>query len=206
GYRPVAFSPDGSRILLEVYALFYGEICGFGVIGADGGEVTRVSIPDGVSGYCGEEAWSADGAAVLFLAGKAEGADAGPRLWRADAATGAAEPMVAEGTFAREPLGVAGGATRFFLARLTRDASGAITGATFVPAQVDAPGAAPAELDTPFDQRLNLALWEPDGAGVVVDVSGANERSVLRWLRLGAPSVDLPSADAAVSQAAWGAK
>ncbi|NTU83079.1 MAG: hypothetical protein HGA45_27535, partial [Chloroflexales bacterium] len=52
GYRPVAFSPDGSRILLEVYALFYGEICGFGVIGADGGEVTRVSIPDGVSGYC----------------------------------------------------------------------------------------------------------------------------------------------------------
>ncbi|HMQ30617.1 MAG TPA: hypothetical protein PKD53_07795, partial [Chloroflexaceae bacterium] len=72
GYRPVAFSPDGARVLLQVFSLFY-EDCGLGVIAADGGEVTRVSLPEGQGFFCGEEAWSADGAAVLFLAGATEG-------------------------------------------------------------------------------------------------------------------------------------
>ena len=204
GYRPVAFSPDGTRLLLQIYALAYGEICGVGVIAATGGDVTRVSLPADLAGYCGEETWTADGTAVLLLGGKATGDDAGPRLWRAELATGTVVPFVAEGTFARQPHGVAGGATRFFLSRLIRDASGAITGATFAPVQVDAPGTPPVELDTPFDVRLNHALWAPNGAGVLIDVDSTDGSTTLRWLRLGAPSVDLPGAEVAVRQWAWG--
>ncbi len=204
GYRPVAFSPDGTRLLLQVYALFYGETCGVGVIAATGGAVTRISLPADLVGYCGDETWAADSTAVLLLAGKATGNDAGPRLWRAELATGTVVPFAAEGVFVRQPHGVAGGAARFFLSRLIRDSSGATTGATFVPVQVDAPGTPPVELDTPFDVRLNRALWAPNGVGVVIDVNNADGNTTLRWLRLGAPPVDLPSAEVAVRQLAWG--
>ncbi len=204
GYRPIAFSPDGARVLVQVFSLFY-EDCGFGVMPAAGGEVTRVALPAGEAGYCGEEVWSADGDALLFIAGKGESEGGGPRLWRADAATGAAEPLAAEGSFARAPHGMAGGAVRYFIAALVRDASGAATGATFGPVELAAPGAAPTELAPPFDARLNLALWAPDGAGVALEVSdGDDERSSLRWLPIGGQPRDLPNADAAVTQMAWG--
>jgi hypothetical protein len=205
GYRPVAFSPDGGRILLQVYALFY-EDCGLGVIGADGGEVTRLSVPEGQSVYCDEEAWSADGSSVLFLAGTTQGEGSGPRLWRADSATGAAELLSADDDFARAPHGAPGGAARFFLADLLRDSTGAPTGATFAPAELTAPGAAPVELGPPFDQQLALALWAPDGAGVAVEVNEPNTGSALSWFPIGGDPVELASADPSTVQMAWGAQ
>lgn len=205
GYRPLAFAPGGSRLLLQVFSLFY-EDCGLGVIAASGGEVVRLSLPAGESVYCGEEAWAADGGSVLFLAGKAQGDDAGPRLWRADATTGAPEPLAAAGAFARAPQGMAGGAVRFFRAEPIRDQGGAVTGARFAPAELTAPGATPADLGPAFEDRLNLALWAPDGAGVVVETSDAEGRSSVRWLPIGAAAADLPAADATVAHAAWGQK
>ncbi len=205
GYRPVAFSPDGARLLLQVFSLYY-EDCALGVIAASGGEVTRLATPAGQSVYCGEEVWSADGASVLFLAGPTEGDEAGPRLWRADAASGAAEPMVAAGSFARAPHGLAGGATRYFLANLVRDPAGAITGATFAPAELAAPGAAPATLGPPFDRSLALARWAPDGTGVAVETNEPAVGSTLSWLPIGGEPVELSSADAATVQMFWGAE
>lgn len=203
GYRPVAFSPDGALILLQVYSLFY-EDCGYGVIAAAGGPVTRVALPEGVGGYCGEEAWAADGSAALVLAGTFEGAGSGPRLWRADPTSGAAEPLLAEGSFARAPHGMAGGAVRFFLAQLVRDSAGATVGATFAPAELAAPGAAPSPLAQPFDQLLDVALWAPDGAGVVYTVSAEDTAAGLRWQPIGGQPVELAAASAAITAAAWG--
>lgn len=204
GYRPIAFSPDGARVLLHVFSLFY-EDCGLGVIAADGGEVTRIALPEGVEVFCGEEAWSADGGEVIFLAGPIEGEGAGPRLWSADASSGVATPLLAEGAFARVPLGLPGGAVRFFVADILPGAGGGVQ-VTFAPAELAGPGAAPTELGQPFDQHLERALWAPDGAGAAIEVSDANNRSLLRWLPADGDPIDLSSADPAAVQLAWGAE
>lgn len=204
GYLPVAFSPDGSRLLVRVDSTFY-EDCTLGVMPAAGGEVVRVALPDGVGVYCGEEAWTADGAGVLFMAGPpATEPSGGPGLWRADAATGAAAALLPADSYARAPAGLPGDVTRFFLARVERDAAGAATGATFVPAEARPGASAAAELGPPIVEFLERALWAPDGAGAVVVVSTPERLSTLRWLPIGREPVTIPSTDQGVFGLAWG--
>lgn len=202
-YLPVAFSPDGSRLLVRVQSLFY-EDCSVGVMSADGSSVLRVALPEGVGGYCGEESWTPDGRAVLFLAGPREGPQAGPQLWRADAQTGAAELLLGGEVYARAPLGLENGAIRFYLARVERDAAGAVVGGSFAPAELAGPGAAPQELGPAFSDRLERALWAPNGVGAVIEV-GTTTGNELRWVPLQGDPLILPSTRDRVGGLAWGA-
>lgn len=204
GYIPEAFSPDGSRLLVRVDSTFY-EDCTVGVMPAAGGDVLRVSLPEGQGVYCGESAWTADGAGILFMAGPpATEPEAGPGLWRADAVTAAAAPLLPAGTFARAPVGLPGDVARFFVANIQRDAAGAPGGATFAPAEIRPGAATPAGLGAPFPEFLERALWAPDGAGAVVVVSSAEQQSILRWLPIGGEAVQLPSTTEGIFGLAWG--
>jgi hypothetical protein len=171
---------------------------------AAGGDVLRVALPESENVYCGEAGWSADGGAILFLAGPREGNDAGPQLWRADAATAAAAPLLAPATFARAPLGLPGGVTRFFLAMVERDASGMIVGASFAPAELGPQAADAATIGDGFTEQLLDALWAPDGSGAIVEVSGPELKSALRWLPVGGAPFELPSAEDSVGAMFWG--
>ncbi len=201
-YLPVTFSPDGAYLLVEVQSLFY-EDCGIGFMPAGGGEVLRVTLPPEVRSYCGEEAWTPDGRSVLFLAGPKEGPQAGPQLWRADAASGAAELIIGDDLYARAPIALANGAIRYFLARVERDAGGVVVGGSFAPAELAASGAPPRELGPAFSERLEVALWAPGGAGAVIEISG--EQGVeLRWNPIGGVATVLPSARERAGGLAWG--
>lgn len=203
GYRPVAYSPDGARLLVEAFSLFY-EDCGLALLPASGGEPILVVLPAGTVVTCGEAAWSADGASFLFLAGVAEGADAGPQLWRGDAATGAAQPLQALPAYARAPGAGLGAAARFFLVALTRDAAGTITGASFTPAELAAAGTTPVALGPAANDRLVRALWAPDGTGVVAAFSVNETGSELRWQPVGGEPVIIPGASDDPAGLAWG--
>jgi hypothetical protein len=85
-YFPVAFAPDGSRLLLG----------GYYPVG-EGGFVAFKQLPDGepvrASDGCCESAWSADGTAVL-IAGGTQIQDAYLGLWRADPASGKTTALI----------------------------------------------------------------------------------------------------------------
>jgi len=201
-YLPVAFSPDGDHLLVEVQSLFY-EDCGIGFMPASGGEVLRVTLPPDVRTYCGEAAWTPDGQSALFLAGPKEGPRAGPQLWRADAASGAAELIVGDDRYARAPIALASGAIRYFLARVERDAGGVVVGGSFVPAELAAPGAEPRELGPAFSERLEVALWAPGGSGAVIEID-TDQGVELRWQPIGGEATVLPSARERAGGLAWG--
>lgn len=201
GYVPLAFSPDGAQILVEVQSTFY-EDCTLGVMPAEGGEVRRVALPEGEQVYCGEAAWTADGDGVLFLAGPVEGIEAGPRLWRADTTMGNAQQL-AEG-FARAPIGLPGGATRFVQVEVSRDAAGTPTSVTYRPVELAAAGGELVGVGDTFSEPLEEALWAPDGSGIVVAVSTEEQPAVLRWLPMGGEVVELPTSDDGARGVAWG--
>lgn len=203
GYAPLAFSPDGARLLVTVDSLFY-EDCTVGTMPAGGGEVTRVVLPDSAQLFCGQAGWSSDGLALLFLAGPRESVDAGPNLWRADPSTGIAAPLMAPATFVRGPLSLPDGAVRFFLANVERDTAGTIVGASFVSAELAAGASTPTPRGDPFPELIARVLWAPDGAGAAAELGSDTERSLLRWIPFGEAPITLPSSEDGIAGMAWG--
>jgi hypothetical protein len=202
-YLPLAFSPDGASLLVVVDSLFYEE-CTVGVMPAAGGEVVRVVFPAEQRHYCGEAAWSADGSALLVVIGSREGSDIGPNLWRADPATGAAEPLLPPATFVRAPFSAPDNAVHFFLATVERDASDTIVAASFAPASLAPGSTTPAPRGDLFPERIERALWAPDGSGAVTELGGETVRSLLRWVPLDGAPLALPSAEDGIFDLAWG--
>jgi hypothetical protein len=195
GYRPFAISPDGKRLLVEVYSLYY-DGCGLGVLPLDGGDtVARLTVPQGTKTFCGEATWSPDSAAVYFLAGP----ESGPTIWRGDAASGATTAQAAPDMLARAPLQLASGALRLFQVR--RDPAGAMT---FTMADMATAQAAPAPLGAPFSARLGRVLWFPDGSGAVISVESADAEADLRWVPADGSPMSLPNTGQGIVGIAWG--
>lgn len=204
GYRPVAWSPDGTKLLIEIFSLFY-EGCSLGVIAAEGGEPARISTPEGIETYCGEAAWSPDSSTILLLAGPPL-AEGGPSVWRAAATGGQAEPLSGPDALARAPFAAPGGQARFFLVQIEgADATGNLF--SYTPVELTGPAATPDPLGEPFPDRLALALWAPDGSGAALVVEPAADPLALRWAPAGpGPSVDLPNTREGIRALRWGSE
>jgi hypothetical protein len=196
GYRPFALAPDGSHLLIEIYSIYYTG-CGLGVMPIGGGNLVRLEVPPGTKTFCGEAAWSPDGAAVYFLAGP----ESGPTIWRGDAASGATMALAAGTVLSRAPLAMPGGALRFFLVHRDQSGAGAMT---FALADLAAPQAAPATRSAPFSDSLGQVLWALNGSGAVISVEPTNAAADLRWAPADGPPVPLPNTSQGIGGIDWG--
>ena len=87
-YWPNVWSPDGSRLLIDV--AYFPEGGFLSVVDAAGGDLVDIISPEGI--VCCNPSWSIDGTTVYY-ANRAPGQIA-PGLWRADAATGESATLI----------------------------------------------------------------------------------------------------------------
>lgn len=194
-YRPFAWAPDGTGILVEVYSPFYFT-CGFGVLPAEGGAVARVALPADTESYCGEADWAPDSASVLFMAGP----ENGPTIWRYTLADGSAAPLGSNVGLARAPLACPDGATR--LVAIEMDAT---TGPLFTLAEFVEPAASLRILSPAIAERPLFVLWGATGEGAVMLLESAEGQVSLRWLPTNSSdSVSLPATRTGVTELRWG--
>jgi hypothetical protein len=193
-YRPFAWSPDGAQLLLEVYSPFYFT-CGPGVLPAEGGNVTRVALPEGVTTYCGEASWAPDSSTILFMAGPASE----PTIWRASLA-GDAAPLGAAVGLSRAPFALADNAARMISGTFDAAGNPAFTMVEFVDTAAPLRTLRPATNDRP-----TLLLWADTGAGAAALIESPEGQLSLRWLPAdGAESVSLPATRSGVTELRWG--
>lgn len=166
-YFPVAFAPDGSRLLLG----------GYYPVG-EGGFVAIKQLPSGepvrASDGCCESAWSADGTAVL-IAGGTQIQDAYLGLWRADPASGQATALIDSAKTSGSPLITA----PWLQPNGTLYAFAAITEAPAFDRvnQVQLQRVKPDGTLEPLSaERFGVgeALWAPSGSGAVVSTVSAS--------------------------------
>ena len=166
GYSPEEFSPDGSKLLVNV---FYYEAGTLGFYDLASGAFIKLSRPEGGLLCCNSQ-WTSDGSAV-YVASSVIGM-VEPGMWRFNAADGAAltllPPTNSDGSFnfADYPLLPADGQLRFFFANLPTIPEGR----TPLMLNQSAPDAVTGRMliyPETFS-AMNEALWSPDGSQIVV--------------------------------------
>jgi Tol biopolymer transport system component len=166
GYSPEEFSPDGSKLLVNV---FYYEAGTLGFYDLAAGAFIKLSRPEGGLLCCNSQ-WTSDGSAV-YVASSVIGM-VEPGMWRFNAADGAAStllpPTNPDGSFnfADYPLLPADGQLRFFFANLPTIPEGR----TPLMLNQSAPDAVTGRMliyPETFS-AMNEALWSPDGSQIVV--------------------------------------
>ncbi|NTV62377.1 MAG: hypothetical protein HGA65_02425 [Oscillochloris sp.] len=195
GYRPSAISPDGTRLLIEIYSLYY-DGCRMGVMAPSSGDIVHLTPATDLKTYCGDAIWSPDGMGIYFLVGTSQG----PSIWRADAASGAAQPLTSLSVLARAPWQMPDGALRFVL--VTRDVSAGKM--QFALAELALGQSAPTIRAAAFSEPLGQVLWAADGSGVVVSVVPTGKTADLRWVPVGGDPVSLPNTNNGIVDLAWG--
>ena len=166
GYSPEEFSPDGSKLLVNV---FYYEAGTLGFYDLASGAFIKLSRPEGGLLCCNSQ-WTSDGSAV-YVASSVIGM-VEPGMWRFNAADGSAltllPPTNSDGSFnfADYPLLPPDGQLRFFFANLptvpdghtplmlNQSAPDGVTGRTLIYPETFT--------------AMNEALWSPDGSQIVV--------------------------------------
>lgn len=201
-YTPLAWSPDGERLLMSAYP-------GIG----EGGVpiIKRIADQSRVVvdvACCGGQVWAADGA-TLFLSGGLWVQDAALGLWRVDAATGAATellPSTIDNKFALIgfPHPAPAGAVDVFMALAADppEVAPAARGPLIMTRVAPDGSRTPLRPNDRFD--IFEARWAPDGSGAVAIESVPNQDAGrLIWL----PADGDPAAPigAAGRQVRWGA-
>jgi len=166
GYSPEEFSPNGSKLLVNV---FYYEAGTLGFYDLASGAFIKLSRPEGGLLCCNSQ-WTSDGSAV-YVASSVIGM-VEPGMWRFNAADGAAltllPPTNSDGSFnfADYPLLPADGQLRFFFANLptipdghtplmlVQSAPDGVTGRTIIYPETFT--------------KMNEALWSWNGMQIVV--------------------------------------
>jgi WD40 repeat protein len=166
GYAPNEYSPDGSRLLVNV---FYYEAGTLGIYDLASDTFNKVSRPEGGLLCCNSQ-WTSDSSAVYVASSVIGMVD--PGMWRFSAADGSGTtllpPQNADGSFnfADYPLLPADGQLRFFFANLpaipdghtplmmVQSAPDGVTGRTIIYPETFS--------------AMNEALWSPDGSQIVV--------------------------------------
>jgi dipeptidyl aminopeptidase/acylaminoacyl peptidase len=212
GYYPISFSPDGSRILAARYSLQV-ELCELAIVPVAGGDPVRMRSPDpALRPTCGPATWSTDSSAVYTGFAPADGiytAIAG--LWRVDAATGEATPVVpasADGKqqVVRDPAYLRAGEISALVG--SADRLPQIGDEVTIPYQmvrIEAGSGQWSPLRPEMFTDAQQIAWAPDASGAIVQTLGENGRSTLVWYPAdGSPST--PVAEGVdLSGFAWGA-
>lgn len=199
-YAPLAWSPDGTRLLLSASSLFY-EGCGLVVKGLDGSPALPIAAPQGLTTSCVDASWSRDGAALYVKFGPAQAELSAAGLWRVDSRSGVATPLIpgeANGAFTlvAAPRQLADNRLYFFLATVTQLPSAIVQepGAVFTMYNAAADGVSErVALRESSNAFLVSVLWAEDGSGAVVSQM-TQDGQVLVWLPAnGGPALPLPA-------------
>jgi hypothetical protein len=185
-YQPLAWSPDGSTLLLHT-SMNMGPDGPGGDIGTNGLALydpgtsqSRDLLPIGQEWICAGPAWGLDGASVLCANNAAIGAPT-PALWRLRLADGgqeaiipAAEPLTATFSPRELPEGL------YVLAGSYQD-----SGLALMPQRIPPGGAATNQLPLPIQAGFDGGLWAPDGSGVIFGRPAAGANRTVVWQPLG---------------------
>lgn len=197
-YWPSAWSPDGSRLLLDF--AYWPEAGGMAILPAGGGQPVLLTSYDGP--VCCEAAWSSDGQAVYFANPYMGMFSSG--LWRANAANGQGVTLIAgdPGNDGNGPFNMPGypfqapdGWLYYFMAQSNLYPEGDFRMAMYRAAADAVTNQQRLRSD---DHLLGEALWAPDGsAALIVDYSAAPNayprRGRLIYLKAdGSPALLLP--------------
>jgi hypothetical protein len=176
GYSPKEFSPDGSKLLVNV---FYYEAGTLGIYDMATGAFNKLSRPEGGLLCCTSQ-WTSDSSAVYVASSVIGMVD--PGMWRFDAADGSGAtllpPLNADSTynFADAPLLAPDGQLYFLFANLP-DIPPNHTPLMLVRSGSD--GVTGREVIYPDTfTSINEALWAPDAGGIVLVESGSPENWV----------------------------
>jgi hypothetical protein len=93
GYMPLAWSPDGKKLLLQAYALGV-EVCHAAVKDIASGKLVTIQAPEGLVSSCGNGEWSPDSRTIYIGMSRPGPHPAAPGLWTADPETGAITPFI----------------------------------------------------------------------------------------------------------------
>lgn len=211
GYSPLAFSPDGTKILASRFSMQI-EQCGLAILSVTGGEPLLINAPEAtLRTTCGPAAWSADSSTIYTSFVPTEGVySANAGLWRVDATTGAATtlvPPMADGKqviisdIATQPNGTINALIG------SADTLPQMGDETLVPyqfARIDATNGLWKPFDTTVYTDVQQVKWSPVGNGAVVYTQGDSGRTTLVWFPFdGRPNVTL-GADIDMGDTKWG--
>lgn len=200
GFEAVAWSPDGTKLLVNAFSLSV-EICELAIVDVASGAVVylKAPAPDLVAA-CTAAAWTFDSTAVYFSVANPGNWFNEPGIWRGDASSGAATavPVEPANALLRMPF-FAIDRLYAFVATAPDDnpayspaadpsemmalsytmSSVSLTGGTFAALRSDA-------------HELYNALWAPDGSGAVIFESNDPSAVRLIWLPTdGSPGIEL---------------
>lgn len=200
GFDAVAWSPDGTKLLVNASSLAL-DFCELVIVDAASGALVNLAAPaPDLHAACVVAAWTPDSKAVYFIASNPGKWFTEAGIWRGDAASGTVTPVPIEpaNTMLSYPLIV--GNQLYVLAApapaenpfyspaadtsdfpvLSYALGGvALTGGTIAPLRRDA-------------HELYTARWAPDGSGAVIFESSDPSNIRLLWLRSdGSPAVTI---------------
>ncbi|GIW02985.1 hypothetical protein [Roseiflexus sp.] len=200
GFEAVAWSPDGTKLLVHAFSLSV-ELCELAIVDVASGGIVYLAAPEpNLVAACTAAAWTLDSKAVYFSVTNPGKGFNEPGIWRGDAMSGAATSVPIEPSDALLHMPF------FAIDRLYAFVSSA-------PGEnpVSSPAADPAELmalsytmsSVPLTggafaalrsdaHQLYQALWAPDGSGAVIFESSDPSAVRLLWLPTdGSPGVEL---------------
>jgi hypothetical protein len=185
-YQPLAWSPDGSKLLLRL-TMNLGPDAASGDIGSTGlalydvGSIqTRELLPLGNEPLCIAPAWSHGSDAVLCANAAAIGPPT-PALWRLSLTDGAQQTIIP----ADEPL------TATFSPRDLPEGLYVLvgfygeSGLSLMPTRISPDGVPIEQLPLPVEAGHDGGLWAPDASGVIVGRPTAGADRVIVWQPLG---------------------
>jgi len=216
GFAPAKWSPDGSKLLLSAFSQVV-DACDVAIKTVASGELVTLVAPEGMTTRCDSGAWSHDGKSIYVGMTRPGYLAPVPGLWRADAATGETkpfipgEPVTGRFTLVNNPHVQPHGSVRAFVATTDKIPQPGVDPhvgwPNFALYEVSADGEHGQNLRSEmYANPGELALWAPDGSGVLIDLApatpGAN--STLTWVPASnAPTVQLAD-DITASAARWG--
>lgn len=187
-YAPLAFAPDGTRLLLRGESAFYDGCRAIVLPLSAAAKPVELSLGEGLVASCTDPSWEPDGAGLLLLGEPADLSSGPVGLYRADAASGQASsllPPEAQPGFvvARAPFGLPDGGLAALVGRSPTPPP-AFSRLVEIPLELAAITSSaeiqPLRAGTigPFVR----GLWAPNGSGLVVMGKDTEDRQTLTYL------------------------